>query len=284
MRIIGLFTAWGCDRWAVASVANHLRIATELHIMVAPHAPEFKNNEDKTLPNIREIYGRDDRVTIHSPAESPGNCCDKTKCRYLNQMIKAVGVEKGDILFICDVDEFFNQLSVDELQERMLENWDVLELDAMYFVINMQHYLWQPRLARFFRAANRDFVFIPTQRPAFCEPGHNNRQRALHKNPMFHYSLLMPSVHKMAHWSTERNHKDSKVAWLKNLYYRWDLDNEITGNLLVSQNKTGRGFYLNNDMGAPKRWPYMYEYKKPHPEEIEAAGLQAIPDFRKVDS
>jgi len=185
-------------------------------------------------------------------------------------MLKEAKPEKGDIVSICDVDEFFDNKAVQEI-EKLKSNykWDIIDLDARYFAVNMQWFMFQIGLARFFRAANKNFEFVPTQRPAFCTPGPRTRIRALKHNPLFHYSLLMPLRHKLAHWGSEKGAKPIKLKWLKEIYMKWNPEDKALCNKLAAKNPTPcNGFYVNNDMGCPKQSPFLHPYTGTHPKEI----------------
>lgn len=284
MRVIGLFTGWACKQWINLAIANHLKIVTELHVMIAAHNEIFEKLDDGSLELAKAKWKDDDRVIFHTPeAESIKGCCDRTKCILLNQMRNAAKPEIGDIVNICDSDEFFNDAAVKEIKEKWNgPKWDMLEFDALYFAINMQWYMKQPGLGRMFRVRKReglpDFHFKPTQRPI---PQPQERQPLLEKNPLFHYSLLSKIKYKVIHWETERGMKSEKIKWLMETYAKWDATDHSKCNTLAAANPCGGNrFYVNDDMGAPGSAPFLYEYKGEHPKEIENSGLTSIKDFR----
>lgn len=285
MRTIGLFTGWACKDWVNLAIQNHLRIVDELHVMIAAHNARFQEIDDGSLAIAKEKWKFNKIVTFYEPTIQITASCDRTKCALLNQMLLAAAPEPGDIVMICDSDEFYDDAAIKEIQDKFDGfKWDSLLLEAMYFVINMQWYLKQDGLQRLFRVRpvegwRKDkFYFKPTQKPI---PRAVDKQVLLRSNPMFHYSLLSPIKYKKIHWSTENGADPTKMPWLEEIYAKWNPEDHKLCNELVARNPTrGDYFYVNNDMGSPKVAPYMYRYDGVHPRCIESSGLKNIKDFR----
>lgn len=284
MRVIGLFTAWGARKWAHLAIGNHLKIVDQLHVMIAPHNNRFAEIGDNTDEVCRDMWGSDKRVTFHTP--EPGNIkgvCDRSKCILLNQMRKVAKPEIGDIVMICDSDEFYDDAAVKEIRAKFDgPKWDCLDFRAMYFAVNMRWYMIQEGLTRMFRIMNRpdkdEFHFKPTQRPI---PKPEHKQTILMNNPLFHYSLLMPLKYKRIHWSSEMGVDEAKMKWIDEVYAKWDPTNPGLCEQLAKNNPThGDHFYCNNDPHYPKQPPYMYKYDGRQPDEIEMSPLVKVEDFR----
>jgi len=284
MRAIGLFTAWACKDWVNAAIENHLRIVDELHVMIAPHNQRFQEIGDDTLEIAKAKWGKHPQVIFYEPNQDDiRDCCDRTKCIFLNQMRVGAKTEKDDILMICDSDEFYDDVAVDKIRDKFDGfKWDVLDFDARYFAVNMKWYMYQPGLRRLFRVRNKEhlpeFHFKPTQRPI---PRPQEIQILLKDCPMFHYSLLSPIKYKLIHWGTERGVKPEKLEWLTEIYAKWDPENPALCEELSKKNPTSCNmFYVNNDMDSPPHSPYLHKYNGKHPVEIEKAGLTKVRDFR----
>lgn len=283
MRTIGLFTGWACKQWIVPAIKNHMKIVDELHCMIAPHNELFAKLDDGSYELARDAFVNEKRVHFYKPPDkSIKGCCDRTKCIFLNHMRNEAKTENGDIIIICDSDEFYDDNAVATIRDKFDgPKWHVLDFQARYFAVNMHWYLNQPGLRRMFRVRSKPnlppFHFKPTQRPV---PGPDEVQPLLEKCPMFHYSLLTPIRYKLIHWGTERGVNPKKLEWLEHIYAKWNPLNPELCEELSKKNPCTNQFYVNGDMENPPHTPYLHRYDGPHPKEIEEAGLPNIKDFR----
>ena len=191
MRVVGFLCAWGNANIISSTIENHLKICDELIVCVSAHHPAFFKFEDNTL----EIVKAHNIKILQVDPPSGVMSCDHFKCRILNQMIEQTGVGKDDIIMISDVDEFYDDNFISELKNEFnTPGWDLLEVEDMFFVVNMDWYVRSTHY-RFFRLADNP-IFQPTQR---MTPAPQNIKKVGRDNPMFHYSMLMDMDYKRTH-------------------------------------------------------------------------------------
>lgn len=281
-KVIGFFTAWGNQQWAVPALHNHLKICDEIFVSVEPHHPGMKCFEDDTYKLLREEFKDDKRVRFfpyvgvaddyirHSSDSNP----NVGKCLLLNKFLKYAA--KDDILMICDSDEFYGEEAVKELKYWTVKGgWDSLSVHNNFFCINTDWYM-EAMHRRMFR--NKDNSrFFPTQN---FQPQPFRTVQALEKNPMCHASMLFPLSYKRKFWETED--RPMQVTWLNDIYEKWVPGEANTELIDKNYRLTGnKGFWFTEDnMGAPMSSPWLYKYEGEWPEEIEKSGIREIKDFR----
>jgi hypothetical protein len=283
-KVIGLMTAWAAEDWIVPAINNHLKICDEMIIASVPFHPKFVALDPmaKTLEKLTDTFYSNKKITImpfRACKASDGN--ESFKCEILNRMLQVQLPDQGDILMICDVDEFYDDLAIAELQEEFLKNdWDRLDVCSRFFCINMQWHVNSDH-PRFIKYNDRRFYFKPTQNPV---PYRKFIKKILSENPMFHYSMLMSLAFKRTHWETEKiNFNRKKLQWLNELYANYDPTNIERCKALGEKNKQyfGRkGFWLKNTVVESPDPPYLFQYTGPHPIEIERSPMRNKKDFR----
>lgn len=269
MRVIGMFTAWGCRDWAVAALRNHLKICDVIWIAIKPHAEEFLKYQDETWFDIKDEFGGNGRVELvhgYDPGHANPNY---NKCGLLNRIITLSNAQEGDILMLCDSDEFYNDAAVAELKGEFTRNdWDMLQVCDMFFCVDMEHIVKSSH-GRFWRY-QRGGCFAPTQN---MQPFPQKRKLALKNNRMFHYSMLINPDMRKTYWGlTSEPHKSE---WFDRVYSPWDPDDEKKGEKLARMNEqiTGhKGFWMNSGVDEICGWPYLYEFDGKHPEEVGDIG------------
>jgi hypothetical protein len=277
-------TAWAAADWIVPVIYNHLKICDKILVYIGPFHPDFERFDKgkETLKAARQEFYNNSRVIFldaEVPRKTTGN--EYFKCGVLLKMLQSGIVRRGDIAMICDVDEFYDDNAIAELQEEFLkEDWDQLDVCSRFFCINMSWFVKSDH-PRFFRVNSNDFHFIPTQKPI---PLRKSVKMVLHDNPMFHYSMLMGLDFKRVHWQTEKiNYHANKLRWLDELYAKYDPENIDLCKIFAEQNRGyfGRkGFWLKDSVQESPDPPYLFHYDGEHPAEIERSPMRNVKDFR----
>ena len=276
MKVIGAFTAWGCQDFATKALLNHLKICDVIYINVSAHSPRMERFADKTLSDVRNLASKmPDRLKMVRNQEQASNP-DITKCRILNEILNYA--DPGDVLMLCDADEFYSEDSVEELMlEFAKDDWDMLRVFDRFFCINLWHYVNSSH-GRFWRISARS-KFYPTQN---MSPSAENIKTVLADAPMFHYSLLTNLAMRREFWRSEERYM--QVDWLNKIYQKWpypfkmdkikklaELNYQITGN---------RGFWFNAGVDELSSAPYLKTFDGQHPKEIQESDLVFREDFR----
>lgn len=280
MRVLGLMTAWASELWIGKAIQNHLKICNQIAVGVAPFRQNLLSLRDNTLQiaqDIEHMFPQRVKV-IDVPQGSSRSSHQSHKARVLNKMLSALAPDVGDVIMICDVDEFYDDTSIARLKDhftRAGQEWDALEVRARFFFINMYWYQFSKHM-RFFLVNSSEFKFFPTQRPM---PKRRRVKQLLGKAPMFHYSMLAPIEYKKQQWLSERPPAKRKAEWLEKVYRHWNPNNVNLCNRLAPINKDLLGHHgLWVTLGHPPAAPYLYRYDGQHPREVER--LIKTGDFR----
>jgi hypothetical protein len=283
-KVIGLMTAWAAADWIVPAIHNHLKICDRILVYIGPFHRDFKKFDIhlETFETARDEFYNNSRVIFLLPNQHVGTDGNEAfKCSILLKMLRSGIVSCGDIAMICDVDEFYDDNAIAELQEEFLkEDWDQLNVVSRFFCINMGWYVRSDH-PRFFQVNSDAFHFVPTQKPI---PLRKSVKMVLENNPMFHYSMLMGLEFKRVHWQTEKiNFHPNKLRWLDELYAHYDPNDIELCKALGEKNKEYfgcMGFWLKDTVQAPADPPYLFKYEGEHPSEIENSPMRHVKDFR----
>jgi hypothetical protein len=276
MKTVGLFTGWGCEEFAVRAIENHLRICDTMLVSIQEHDDSMLEFGDSTYERVAIEFANDPRVKIIPKVFGRGRI-DSVKCMILNEMLSYVST--GDIVMLCDADEFYDEGAIAEIKKALTEDdWDMLRVKDRFFCFNMDWYVGSSH-GRFIRVKHGS-KFYPTQQYI---PAPNNVKTILEDNPMFHYSMLMNPEYRRVFWEDEGKHH--MVSWLNNIYMRWDLNANLgdmrklaEANYIITGTK---GFWFNKNVDEDEHAPYLYRFEGRHPDEIEYSPLRNVKDFRK---
>ena len=276
MKVIGFHTSWGCSEWAVRSLYNHLRICDEILVSVQAHDEIMVPFGDDTYERIAIEFANDERVKIIPEVFGRGNI-NTVKCLILNEMLTYVA--PGDVVMLCDADEFYDDNSIKEIQSEIDGDWDMLRVYDRFFCINMNYYVGGSH-GRFWRIKS-NAKFYPTQN---LVPVPVNVKTILEDNPMFHYSMLQSMERRIAYWTSDSARDSVQIEWIKNIYNKWNPEgtlDEIRDMAEKNYQLTGnRGFWFNSGVREHET-EYLFRYNGQHPEEIEFSNFRNKKDFRK---
>ena len=271
MRVIGIFTAWGCEDWAPLAIQNHLKICDEIYVAIEPHCEELRRFKDNTFERIVEIT--DDRIKF-LPKVGINNNPIVTKCDMLNLVLEFC--EVGDILMLCDSDEFYDDGAVVEIQSVLDTEWDMLRVKDRFFCINFDWYVggshgrfWKIKTgARFYPSQHMmpDPIVVPT---------------ILENHPMFHYSMLTNPAMREVYW--EAYGRNMQAEWQREVYMEWDLNatpEEMAKMAFKCYQISGvNSFWFNKgNIEQDYEPPYLLEFHGEHPvEELRRDDFRCKP-------
>jgi hypothetical protein len=270
MRVIGLMCAWACEDWINPAIENHLRICDEIYVNISAHHHLFNKFRDKTrlYANKKWEGNKDVKLMEGSGVNKRDDVAGVAKARILNRMIYESHAKPGDILMICDTDEFYNLKAVAELMRLFKQHdWEMLSVRDMMFVLKGNWYVLTEH-NRFFRF-DKGFYFLPTQRPV---PAPAVKRIVLNDCPMYHYSMLVPMEYRKVFWQmdlacTNRSKLKSRLDWIDRIYLKWEPDNLVKCRALARKNQdiTGNyGFWFHGEVKEKPEPPYLFEYSGEH--------------------
>lgn len=276
-KTIGLMTVWGAGPFVEPALKQGLKNCDDLMVLVAPHHHAMDAFEDETY-EICKKYTADGVKLIHTSSqqlalEVKGNPFHRDfieankpytfwRTHVLNHMLIHAKPNKGDWIYLVDVDEFFFKKDFLDLKHK-IEKYDSVRFEEKYFIVDMKHYVTKTSSPRLWRYDSGRFK--PTDK--WTNPFKNT----LIVPNMFHYSLLMNPHAKRAFWATERQKpQPHKSNWIDDTYLKYDIKNE---------KKWLAGTY-GASFGSDNGNLFVYDGK--HPEHIEEAGLTKIKDFREI--
>lgn len=275
MKIIGLLTAWAAEDWIRISIEQAINICDEVIVCVAGYTPPLKALEDKTYEICKEYK---DRITLVD-FEYVGGTITEVRSMVLNTMLsqsKLYGV--GNWVWMLDFDEFFSDECLSRIHWAITqEKFNRIYFNEKFFYINMQHYLKGGHY-RLFRINSLGNKFKPLQ--AWTGPVKSTYEVPFNEG-MFHYSMLTNTETHRARWKTEyeTHRQEDKVKWLDEIYYKFDLTDQVK---MVELNKNLFGVrspWMNKGF-KPTDSGLLFEYGGKHPTIIEQVGLPKIADFR----
>jgi hypothetical protein len=253
-KIIGIMTAWACEKWINPAIQQALEYCDEVIVSIGWHSEAMRKFKDSTLERAVKYP-----VTF-TDVNFKGSHSE-TKAATMNNMIaKSKLFEEGNWIWLLDVDEFYIKEEIDYVKAVMFsEPYNAVEMNELFFIINMKHYLKNKRM-RLWKIINKKDRFYPTNKWT----GKRNKVFKFQGLGMFHYSMLLNPYAKREFWKTEYGYNQKhKVEWL---------DSYLKDNFnLMSMFK---------NMGSHFGKPFIYPGK--HPRVIEETGLTKIKDFRKV--
>ena len=277
MKTVGMFTAFGCAEWAVRALENHLNICDEILVSIQAHDDCMVQFADDTYERIAIEFANDQRVKIIPKIAVRGNI-NTVKCVILNEMISYT--EVGDILMLCDADEFYDENAVKEIKKTFNEDWDMLRIHDMFFMFNFDWYVKSSH-GRFWRRKH-GAQFYPTQN---MQPKANKVKLILEDSPMHHYSMLQSTDRREAYWGSDSARSGVAIEWLNKIYKKWNPDatlDEIRGMAEENYCLTGnRGVWFNKGV-TEEETQFLFRYKGEHPNEVEFSPFRHFPDFRII--
>ena len=275
MKIIGLLTAWACEDWIELSIKQALELVDELIIAIGAFDDYFKKIEDKTLQRAKKYFDND-KIKVIETTNNPSFSKSENKCATLNHMIQVSDhIQKGNILWILDSDEFYSEDSVKEIMDFIkINDFDEIRVHDRFFCINLNYYL-DTIHGRILKIKASNPYFTPTQK---IHPRPKKVVTLLKKNPMFHYSLLTGEQIKGLLWMSDNF--IHKFYWYRKIYLKYDPNKE---QYWMEKNRkiTGHyGFWFDSYAFKEKNNHGLFKYNGQHPTIIENSPLKEISDFR----
>ena len=273
-KIIGLINAWAAEDWIEPAIQQALLYCDEVIVSVGAHSTDFKYLEDSTLQRVTKYQ---DKIKIVSMSKA-GLSHNDIKANTLNRMLKQSSLFKQDNwIWILDVDEFYFNATHLKIKEIIKNNiHDCIRIEAKLFYINGFRYLCSSH-DRLFKITNSACCFKPTQHWTGSQNKKFILKRDNHRLGMFHYCLLTGLKYKELLWESHLGRHDEKILWLREIYIKYDLNNEdlwINKNLKISGIKSP--FY--NNQFQPDQNGYLFVYMESHPSFIN--HLMQKEDFR----
>ena len=260
MRVIGLFTSWGAEDWAPLAIKNHLKICDVIYVAIEPHCEELRRFRDNTFERIAEID--DERIKFLPKVEINNNPI-VTKCDMLNVVLNYV--ETGDVLMLCDSDEFYDDNAVTEIHSMLDAEWDMLRVKDRFFCINFDWYVGGSH-GRFWKI-KPGARFYPSQH---MSPEPLVVPTILNASPMYHYSMLTNPEMREVYWECYGRHMQAE--WQREVYMKWDLDatpEEMAKLAFQCYKISGTNAFWFNSSNITQDYepPYLREYLGKHPVE-----------------
>jgi len=273
-KIIGIICAWASQDLIELAIKQGLQQCDELHVCISAHSDNLLKFEDNTY-SIAKKYESEIKLLEY-------NCGDfhaTTKANILNLcLLESEYFKKGNWIWIRDVDEFFSNNAHMYVRNIIdLDVCDMINFEAKYFFINLQHYLISNH-NRLFKIKDKSNRFRPTQQWMYA----SKIWQVPLKVGMFHYGTMSDPNMKLEFWKTEypNNKQSRKIAWIDKIYRNYDLNNE---EYWLEENRKLTGNYgpwicseFKNDKNGK-----LFKYDGKHPEVIEKSNLIKIDDFRK---
>lgn len=274
MKIIGFFTAWACEDWIEYSIKQAIELVDELIVCISPHSKYFERIKDNTFI-IAKKHLNNSKVKLLRHNYDSNKTADENKCDILNKMLQiSENIEKGNLIWILDADEFFSKEAIKEIKDYLNNNndFDEIEFKSRFFCINLNYYVMSSHI-RIFKIKTTICYFTPTQR---FNPPPLKKIILLNNNPMFHYSMLTGEQMRGIYWSST----EKWLIWYMKIYKSYDPLNEdfwMKKNQLI----TGKyRFWVTSENIVEKNNHGLFKYDGKHPELIENSPLKNISDFR----
>jgi len=265
--IYGLFSAWGCQGMSVMAIENHLRICDKIFVCIQSYNPSYDHLGDGTAGAVQERWGDDDRVTIlpPGPPHTGKEPYGKPRCNILKRLLAEASPVDGDVIMICDADEFFDDNAVLEIKKEVQDKTiDLFRISGMFMVLDGSWYV-KGTHGRFV-TYKKGMSFTPTQNPV---PAVRSSKIILLQHPMHHYSMVAGMEYKKICWSMfgTKSLQKSRIGWIDEIYSKWDPENIDLCKDLAEKNEsiTGHlGFWVNDGVEEPKDPPYLYRFDGQH--------------------
>lgn len=262
MATIGMYTTWGNADMSIKALKNHLKICDKIFVSIEAHSLALEKYADSSYDDIVE-FSKDNPIKIIPPlgVAKEYNHPDSAKCAILNYMLRFV--TPGDVLMLCDSDEFYSTDAIEEIKEHIKKtDWDFMRIHDMFFCINLDWYV-KGSHGRFWRM-KPGTRFFPTQN---VFPAPVITRMILKDNPMFHLSMLIGEGQRRDFWVSEK--QDNKVLWLDNIYTKWDLHGDNSKLAWKNYSITGNhGFWMNTGVEEAEKPTYLFYRDFELPEEL----------------
>ncbi len=262
MAVIGMCTAWGNSDLAIRALRNHLKICDQILVSVEAHSKSLVKYEDDTLEKVME-FAKEKPVKV-IPFMGVAKTCnnpDTAKPPILNYMLRFVN--NGDIVMMCDSDEFYSDEAISEIKEHFKQtDWDFTRIHDMFFVKDTEHYV-KGSHGRFWRI-KQGSEFHPTQN---IYPPPVITRTILEDNPMCHLSLLVNEEMRRDYWESEG--KTLQVEWWDKVYLPWNVDGDNEHLIHKNYTLTGnKGIWMNSGVEEGPKPSCVFERDFDLPEEL----------------
>lgn len=271
-KTIGFMCGWGCENMIQPVIENHLNICDKIYVNIQCHHPNFEKLEDSTLAVVDRLCKDESRLVLTRYDGPIRKKCGETKCAILNMMLSQSNLENGDVIMICDIDEFFDGDAIKEIKSEIeKDDWDCLSVHSRFFVVN-RYWSIGGRQIRYFKYCDGTH-FTPTQN---INPKSKHTKNIIKNHPMFHYSMLINPDYKRAHWRCAVVDRPHMRTWLEEIYLNWDPYDHDKCKELAEKNKTVSnhfGFWQNPAMKEISQPPYIMRFDGSHPVDVTSLRL-----------
>jgi len=283
MRKLGVMSIWGREDFVLPALEQALDLVDEVAVTVCCMHPALEKFRDRSRDLALGFARGEPRVHYLEMLPNYSLKWEVHMSEVLNALLDALRPESGDIVWLLDCDEFYNEAAQAEIAERIEsdDSFSSLRLKSYMVGPDFYHYLisWHTRIHRHRNGRK----FIPT---SFYAPIDPNPPVILENCPMFHYSLACSSEMKQTFWLVERGlptppEQQAKADWVDKVYKGYDTSDQ-SRSLEQAQIETGRHRFWFGDNIQEVEGGGLFKLTERHPRYLYKYGLIGFsdPDFR----